>query len=230
MLVGHASDFAAVYHTLDPASGSIKLLPKWTLAESCSSASNAITIMSVSPDACCWTPVLCRPLTAAVAAAGRGLFVLDGTPRMRERPIQDLIDGLTQLGVDARCSLGTGCPPVEIRAKGLPTGMVCHSWAIMPRFACSTVIIYFALPVAAMQCLILCCTPATFHTEVLKQHLLGLKVCAIIWKRPYSLVLMLPSAAWTVLALDVMSQDTGPSDASIWQRRCASEARSAASF
>jgi len=29
-----------------------------------------------------------RPLTAAVAAAGRGNFVLDGVQRMRERPIQ----------------------------------------------------------------------------------------------------------------------------------------------
>jgi 3-phosphoshikimate 1-carboxyvinyltransferase len=43
-----------------------------------------------------------RPLTAAVAAAGRGKFVMDGNPRMRERPIQDLVDGLVQLGVDAK--------------------------------------------------------------------------------------------------------------------------------
>ena len=40
-----------------------------------------------------------RPLTAAVAAAGQGTFVLDGVQRMRERPIQDLVDGLVQLGV-----------------------------------------------------------------------------------------------------------------------------------
>ena len=39
-----------------------------------------------------------RPLCAAVAAAGRGRFVLDGVPRMRERPIADLVDGLRQLG------------------------------------------------------------------------------------------------------------------------------------
>jgi 3-phosphoshikimate 1-carboxyvinyltransferase len=39
-----------------------------------------------------------RPLTAAVAAAGRGRFVLDGIARMRERPIQDLVDGLVQVG------------------------------------------------------------------------------------------------------------------------------------
>lgn len=68
-----------------------------------------------------------RPLTAAVAAAGRGRFVLDGVARMRERPIQDLVDGLVQLGVDASCTLGTGCPPVEINANGLPSGKVCST-------------------------------------------------------------------------------------------------------
>jgi 3-phosphoshikimate 1-carboxyvinyltransferase len=83
---------------------------------------------------CCWLQggelflgnagTAMRPLTAAVAAAGRGKFVLDGVARMRERPIQDLVDGLVQLGVDAKCSLGTGCPPVEINAQGLPSGKV----------------------------------------------------------------------------------------------------------
>jgi hypothetical protein len=66
-----------------------------------------------------------RPLTAAVAAAGRGRFVLDGVARMRERPIADLVDGLVQLGVDAKCTMGTGCPPVEVNAQGLPSGKVC---------------------------------------------------------------------------------------------------------
>ena len=65
-----------------------------------------------------------RPLTAAVAAAGRGKFVLDGVARMRERPIADLVDGLVQLGVDATCTMGTGCPPVEVNAQGLPSGKV----------------------------------------------------------------------------------------------------------
>ena len=59
-----------------------------------------------------------------MAAAGRGTFVLDGIQRMRERPIQDLVDGLVQLGVDAKCTLGTGCPPVEVKAAGLPSGKV----------------------------------------------------------------------------------------------------------
>jgi 3-phosphoshikimate 1-carboxyvinyltransferase len=43
---------------------------------------------------------------------------------MRERPIEDLVDGLVQLGVDAKCTMGTGCPPVEINAQGLPSGKV----------------------------------------------------------------------------------------------------------
>ena len=63
-----------------------------------------------------------RPLTAAVAAAGRGDFVLDGVARMRERPIEDLVAGLRQLGVDAECTLGTGCPPVRVAARGIAAG------------------------------------------------------------------------------------------------------------
>lgn len=65
-----------------------------------------------------------RPLTAAVAAAGSGSFTLDGIPRMRERPIQDLVDGLTQLGAEIQCTAGTGCPPVYVLAKGLQPGSV----------------------------------------------------------------------------------------------------------
>lgn len=61
-----------------------------------------------------------RPLTAALCT-GKGSFVLDGTPRMRERPIVDLVDGLLQLGVNIKCS-DTGCPPVEIEANGMKGG------------------------------------------------------------------------------------------------------------
>ncbi len=38
--------------------------------------------------------------------------------------LQDLVDGLVQLGVKANCTMGTGCPPVEIIAEGLPSGKV----------------------------------------------------------------------------------------------------------
>ncbi|KAK9832524.1 hypothetical protein WJX81_005144 [Elliptochloris bilobata] len=75
-----------------------------------------------------------RPLTAAVAAAGRGTYVLDGVARMRERPIQDLVDGLVQLGVKASCTLGTGCPPVEVQAEGLPSGTVELSGSVSSQY------------------------------------------------------------------------------------------------
>ncbi len=58
-----------------------------------------------------------RFLTAMVAL-GQGQYRLDGTPRMRERPIEDLLSALRQLGVNAFSELGNGCPPVVIRARG----------------------------------------------------------------------------------------------------------------
>ena len=64
-----------------------------------------------------------RPLAAALCM-GKGKFVLDGVPRMRERPIADLIDGLKQLGADVSCVEETGCPPVTANANGLNGGKV----------------------------------------------------------------------------------------------------------
>lgn len=60
----------------------------------------------------------------AVAALRTGSFCLDGVPRMRERPIGDLLDALTQLGVHAVSERDTGCPPVLIESQGLPGGTV----------------------------------------------------------------------------------------------------------
>ncbi len=60
----------------------------------------------------------------AMLALGEGTYRLDGVPRMRERPIQDLLDALKQLGVDARSECENGCPPVVIHANGLRGGHV----------------------------------------------------------------------------------------------------------
>ena len=57
---------------------------------------------------------------AAMVSLGQGTYRLDGVPRMRERPIQDLLDTLGQLGVDARSEAGNGCPPVVIQTRGWP--------------------------------------------------------------------------------------------------------------
>lgn len=64
-----------------------------------------------------------RFLTAALAACG-GRFVLDGVPRMRERPIGDLLRALGQLGgqVSSLNSQFPDCPPVLIDTAGLRGG------------------------------------------------------------------------------------------------------------
>lgn len=64
-----------------------------------------------------------RFLTAMVAL-GHGRYRLDGVPRMRERPIEDLLDALRQLGVHAISEHGNGCPPVVIESSGLRGGSV----------------------------------------------------------------------------------------------------------
>jgi 3-phosphoshikimate 1-carboxyvinyltransferase len=58
----------------------------------------------------------------ALTALGHGTYRLDGTRRMRERPIQDLLDGLAQLGVRAESETASGCPPVVVHANGLRGG------------------------------------------------------------------------------------------------------------
>ncbi len=60
----------------------------------------------------------------AVACLGHGRYVLDGSPRMRERPIQYLLDALSSLGATARSANNNGCPPVEIEGGGLKGGGV----------------------------------------------------------------------------------------------------------
>ena len=57
---------------------------------------------------------------SALLTLGNGEYILDGDSRMRERPIQDLIDALHQLGVELEAK--NNCPPVEIFARGLAGG------------------------------------------------------------------------------------------------------------
>jgi 3-phosphoshikimate 1-carboxyvinyltransferase len=71
-----------------------------------------------------------RFLSALAARASRlcnefyQRYVLDGVPRMRERPIEDLLAALRQLGVRAESINGNGCPPVLIESRGLFGGTV----------------------------------------------------------------------------------------------------------
>lgn len=58
----------------------------------------------------------------ALCALGHGQFRLDGNTRMRERPIQDLVDSLRQFAISVECQLGNDCPPVVITGQGLAGG------------------------------------------------------------------------------------------------------------
>ena len=64
-----------------------------------------------------------RFLTAALAAT-QGTYVLDGVPRMRERPIGDLIRGLRNWGAElvSQNTSNPECPPVVLKAVGLRGG------------------------------------------------------------------------------------------------------------
>ncbi|MBI5945436.1 MAG: 3-phosphoshikimate 1-carboxyvinyltransferase [Chloroflexi bacterium] len=74
---------------------------------------------------------------SAFLTLGNGEYILDGEPRMRERPIGDLVEALSQLGCDIRpaddgrstadhCPSSIVhrqiCPPVKIIASGLRGG------------------------------------------------------------------------------------------------------------
>ncbi|HVY22870.1 MAG TPA: 3-phosphoshikimate 1-carboxyvinyltransferase [Steroidobacteraceae bacterium] len=64
-----------------------------------------------------------RPLTAALALAG-GRYKLSGVPRMHERPIGDLVDGLRQIGADIAYLGNEGFPPLDIKPSAIKAGGV----------------------------------------------------------------------------------------------------------
>jgi 3-phosphoshikimate 1-carboxyvinyltransferase len=63
-----------------------------------------------------------RFLTAMVAT-GQGRYKLDGNERMRQRPIQDLLESLRPLGVTLDTEFETGCPPVIVEANSMNGGV-----------------------------------------------------------------------------------------------------------
>jgi len=63
-------------------------------------------------------------LLTAIASLGKGRYVFTGTERMKERPIQDLLDALIQMGASARSVNHNGCPPVAIKGGDLKGGKI----------------------------------------------------------------------------------------------------------
>jgi 3-phosphoshikimate 1-carboxyvinyltransferase len=78
---------------------------------------------------------------SAVAALGHGRYVLTGSARLCQRPIQDLLDALARLGVEAASEHHNGCPPVIVQARGLAGGPTKVSGAISSQFLSAILLI-----------------------------------------------------------------------------------------
>ncbi len=88
-----------------------------------------------------------RPLTAALTL-GSGVFVLDGSARMRERPVADLVDALRPLGARIRYLGADGYPPLEVSGSGLHGGATSIRGGVSSQFLTSLLL---AAPLAAGQ-------------------------------------------------------------------------------
>lgn len=91
--------------------------PDWPLIYVCRHVGDAI-VPAESADIFVGNSGTTMRFLTALCACGQGRFRLDGVSRMRERPIEDLLAALRNLGVDARSEFGNGCPPVVVEATG----------------------------------------------------------------------------------------------------------------
>jgi len=80
-------------------------------------------------------------LLTAVVALGQGPYKLTGTGRMRQRPIQDLLDSLIQMGIDARSLNNDGCPPVEVSGTKIKGGKINIDCRISSQFLSAVLLI-----------------------------------------------------------------------------------------
>jgi 3-phosphoshikimate 1-carboxyvinyltransferase len=78
---------------------------------------------------------------SAFLTLGHGEYILDGEPRMRERPIGDLVASLTELGANIQPIHPSSlilhpsiCPPIKIVASGLPGGKTTIAGDISSQF------------------------------------------------------------------------------------------------
>jgi len=69
----------------------------------------------------------------ALAALGQGPYTLTGTERLCQRPLGELLQALTQLGVQVASERADGCPPVTIRG-GLTGGRARLSGAVSSQY------------------------------------------------------------------------------------------------
>jgi len=81
-----------------------------------------------------------RFLTALCSLAP-GEILLDGSPRMRERPIKHLIEALRNLGVEIYCTKNEGFPPLCIRGGMIRSSSVIISGKVSSQFISALLLI-----------------------------------------------------------------------------------------
>jgi len=80
-------------------------------------------------------------LLTAVASLGQNTYRLTGSDRMRERPIQDLVDALQQLHIPVKCINSNGCPPVEVKGGRIDGGPVSINCRISSQYLSALLLI-----------------------------------------------------------------------------------------
>jgi len=73
-------------------------------------------------------------LLAAIAALGQGDYLFDGSQRMRQRPMAELLTALAQLGIPAESLQGNGCPPIKIGGGVVSGGPVAIDCGISSQY------------------------------------------------------------------------------------------------
>ena len=63
-------------------------------------------------------------LLTPLVSLGTGTYTLVGSERMHQRPIQDLLDSMNQMGIPAYSVKGNGCPLIEISAHRVRGGTI----------------------------------------------------------------------------------------------------------
>lgn len=77
----------------------------------------------------------------AVAALVPGEIILDGSERMRERPIGELVDALRSLGADIDYCAKEGFPPLKVRGSTIEGGHVALSGEISSQYITALLLI-----------------------------------------------------------------------------------------
>jgi 3-phosphoshikimate 1-carboxyvinyltransferase len=93
-----------------------------------------------------------------VLALGRGPYTVDGVPRMRERPVEDLVDAMRQLGAAVEYVGEVAKFPLTIKGGGIPGGEARVSASKSSQFISG---LLMASPYAE--------TPVTLHPEGRKE-------------------------------------------------------------